>query len=172
MRRGRGVVADPSIVDGTPVLVSVDVTRKRKKLTLDGIVRTVITLGCNSCGGASAKSVYSNLTMLLSEEAIEEPEEINLGTIFGEDDEKLIDFEDQVYFPSEEMELDISKQIRDLVHVEITINSVCDAGCKGMCLKCGANLNKTNCRCRREEKTGGPLQNLKEQMERADFSSS
>lgn len=130
-----------------------------------------------SCGGASAKSVYSNLTMLLSEEPIEEPEETNLGTILGEDDhdndndEKLIDFEDQVYFPSEQMELDISKQIRDLVHVEITINSVCDVGCKGMCLKCGANLNKTNCRCRSEEKTGGPLQNLREQMEQKQFSS-
>ncbi|CAG7877035.1 unnamed protein product [Brassica rapa] len=33
--------------DGTPVQVSVDVIRKKKKLRLDGIVRTVITLGCN-----------------------------------------------------------------------------------------------------------------------------
>ncbi|CAL5325519.1 unnamed protein product [Camellia sinensis] len=33
---------------GTPVLISVDVTRKKKKLRLDGIVRTVITLACNS----------------------------------------------------------------------------------------------------------------------------
>lgn len=33
--------------DGTPVQVSVDVVRKKKKLRLDGIVRTVITLGCN-----------------------------------------------------------------------------------------------------------------------------
>ena len=32
---------------GTPVLISVDVTRKKKKLRLDGIVRTVITLACN-----------------------------------------------------------------------------------------------------------------------------
>lgn len=47
VRRGRRMAADPSIVGGTPVLVSVDITRKKKKLTLDGIVRTVITLGCN-----------------------------------------------------------------------------------------------------------------------------
>ncbi|KZV22593.1 hypothetical protein F511_02610 [Dorcoceras hygrometricum] len=32
---------------GTPVLVSVDVTRKKQKLRLDGIVRTVISLHCN-----------------------------------------------------------------------------------------------------------------------------
>lgn len=33
--------------NGTPVQVSIDVTRKKQKLRLDGIVRTVITLGCN-----------------------------------------------------------------------------------------------------------------------------
>lgn len=32
---------------GTPVQISVDVTRRKKKLRLDGIVKTVITLGCN-----------------------------------------------------------------------------------------------------------------------------
>lgn len=31
----------------TPVLISVDITRRKRRLKLDGIVRTVITLGCN-----------------------------------------------------------------------------------------------------------------------------
>lgn len=31
---------------GTPVQISLDVTRKEKKLRLDGIVKTVITLNC------------------------------------------------------------------------------------------------------------------------------
>ncbi|KAI4382621.1 hypothetical protein MLD38_008562 [Melastoma candidum] len=34
-------------LDGTPVQISVDVTRKKKKLRLDGIIKTVLTLGCN-----------------------------------------------------------------------------------------------------------------------------
>uniref|UniRef100_A0A803LSH7 Uncharacterized protein n=1 Tax=Chenopodium quinoa TaxID=63459 RepID=A0A803LSH7_CHEQI len=34
--------------DGTPVLISVDVTRKKHKLRLDGIIRTVLSLACNS----------------------------------------------------------------------------------------------------------------------------
>lgn len=33
--------------DGTPVLISVDVTRKKHKLRLDGIMRTVLSLACN-----------------------------------------------------------------------------------------------------------------------------
>jgi len=34
-------------LDGTPVLISVDVIRKEQKLRLDGIIKTVITLSCN-----------------------------------------------------------------------------------------------------------------------------
>lgn len=49
----------------TPVLVSVDVTRRRGRLRLDGIVRTVITLGCFRSFSSSPllihQSFYSSL---------------------------------------------------------------------------------------------------------------
>lgn len=35
--------------DETPVLISLDVTRRKRRLKLDGILRTVITLRCNRC---------------------------------------------------------------------------------------------------------------------------
>ncbi|KAL6975983.1 hypothetical protein U1Q18_024778 [Sarracenia purpurea var. burkii] len=165
---------------GTPVLISVDVTRKRKKLRLDGIVRTVITLACNRCGEPTAKGIFSNFSLLLTEEPIEEPETINMGVIFGEDkfrtsgtgedeedDEASIDLDDRLYFPPGEKAIDISKHVRDMVHVEITIDVVCDPGCKGLCLKCGSNLNTSTCICREQETPGdgyGPLRGLREQI--------
>ena len=116
---------------------------------------------------------------MLTEEPIEEPETIDLGVIFGEDknsgnnskddDDADIDLEDWLHFPSEQREIDISKHIRDRVHLEITINAVCDPTCKGMCLKCGANLNNSSCNCSNQEikeKSFGPLGNLKEQLQR------
>ncbi|XP_059445119.1 large ribosomal RNA subunit accumulation protein YCED homolog 1, chloroplastic [Corylus avellana] len=169
---------------GTPVQISIDVTRKKQKLRLDGIIRTVISLCCNRCGEPAAESVFSNFTLLLSEEPIEEPEVISMGAMFGdgkvkifsgiseeeeEDDEASIDLDDRLYFPPEEREIDISKNIRDMVHVEITINAICDPSCKGMCLNCGTNLNTSSCSCRKEEvkkKSNGPLGNLKKQMQR------
>lgn len=49
---------------GTPVQVSIDVTRKKQKLRLDGIVKTVITLGCNRyisfSSFSSAVFIFSN----------------------------------------------------------------------------------------------------------------
>ncbi|CAI9773632.1 unnamed protein product [Fraxinus pennsylvanica] len=172
-----GIRVTKSVKDypnGTPVLVSIDVTRKKGKMRLDGIIRTVISLGCNRCGEPAAESVYSDLSILLSEEPIQEPETINMGVIFGEDkfksfgmseedesdNDALIDPEDHLYFPPEEKFIDISKNIRDLVHIEITIKAVCNPSCKGLCLKCGTNLNISNCNCRTnevEEKGYGPL---------------
>ncbi|XAR50829.1 hypothetical protein NMG60_11005276 [Bertholletia excelsa] len=166
---------------GTPVLISIDVTRKRKKLRLDGIVRSVITLPCNRCGEPTGECVFSNFSLLLTEDPIEEPETIDMGVIFGqdkskaygsieeeEDDEASIDLDDWIYFPSEEKSVDISKHIRDMVHLEITINALCDPKCKGLCLRCGSNLNTNTCNCSKQkkaEKVCGPLGSLRKQMQ-------
>ncbi|XP_052723734.1 large ribosomal RNA subunit accumulation protein YCED homolog 1, chloroplastic isoform X2 [Vigna angularis] len=164
--------------NGTPVQISVDVTRKKKKLRLDGIIKTVITLLCNRCCMPSTESIFSEFSLLLTDEPIEEPSTIDMGVIFGEEkltnggkdgeDDALIDLEDQLYFPSQDNQIDISKNIREKVHLEITMNSVCDPGCKGMCLKCGQNFNTGNCSCSKEEvkeKSYGPLGDLKEKMQ-------
>ncbi|KAF7840345.1 large ribosomal RNA subunit accumulation protein YCED-like protein 1, chloroplastic [Senna tora] len=167
---------------GTPVQISIDVTKKKKKLRLDGIIKTVITLGCNRCGNPATECIFSEFALLLTEEPVDEPETIDLGTIFGEDkyknsnsvddeddDDALIDLEDRLHFPPEEKEIDISKHIRDRVHLEININAICDPRCKGLCLKCGTNLNTSSCNCSQEEvnhKGFGPLGNLKEQLQR------
>ncbi|KAL8153765.1 hypothetical protein V2J09_011525 [Rumex salicifolius] len=169
-------------LDGTPVLVSVDVNRKKRDvIRLDGIVRTVISLDCNRCGEPAAESIFSNFTLLLTDEPVKELEVINMGIIYGENkpsssstvfedegDEASIDLEDRLYFPPEDKEIDISKNIRDLVHLEITINAVCGAKCKGLCLKCGVNLNTDRCNCDKEEigdVVSRPLGHLKKQMQ-------
>ncbi|PSS04298.1 Protein of unknown function DUF177 protein [Actinidia chinensis var. chinensis] len=165
---------------GTPVLISVDVSRKEQKLRLDGIVRTVITLACHRCGEPTAECVFSNFSLLLTEEPIQEPDDKTMEVIFWEDehgtcggseeeedDEASIDWEDRLFFPPGEKTIDISKHIRDLVHVEIIIDALCDPLCKGLCFKCGSNLNTTTCNCSEremEERGYGPLRGLREQM--------
>ena len=88
------------------------------------------------CGGLAADCVFSNFSLVLTEEPIEEPDIINMGVIYGqskangteeqEDDLSDIDLDDWLYFPPEEKSIDISKNIRDMVHLEITINGLCD----------------------------------------------
>lgn len=164
---------------GTPVMVSLDITRKKQKLRLDGIIRTVLTLGCNRCGQPAAECVFSNFSLLLTEEPVEEPDILDMGVLFGDStnkgvgeelDDDSIDWEDRLFFPREEKTIDISKHIRDMVHLEITINSVCDPTCKGLCLGCGTNLNLSSCSCSKKkakETAYGPLGDLKERMQQS-----
>ncbi|KAJ4776385.1 hypothetical protein LUZ62_060642 [Rhynchospora pubera] len=179
----------------TPVLVSIDVTRKRDSIRLDGIIRTVITLDCKRCFGPSAECVYSNFSLLLSETPIGEPpeNEDSIEEMFAEskkkktkveilgadgDEDRDIEWDDRFHFPAEQSEIDISKQVRDIIHLGITMNALCGPNCKGICSKCGKNLNLGNCNCVKKVKKGGeqssgqsmrhgPLRDLRKKLEKS-----
>ncbi|MCS7227939.1 MAG: DUF177 domain-containing protein [Endomicrobia bacterium] len=44
--------------------------------------------------------------------------------------------------------VNIDTKIRDLVLTSFPMKILCDKECKGICLKCGVNLNKEECKCR------------------------
>jgi uncharacterized protein len=54
---------------------------------------------------------------------------------------------DFVYKPDNEHTIDLSSDIRDTIFLERPINPLCADDCKGLCSVCGANLNKSKCRC-------------------------
>jgi uncharacterized metal-binding protein YceD (DUF177 family) len=110
---------------------------------------------------------------------VEEPDVVDLGTVYEEDatkfpsltgsqdeDDHDIDWDDRLHFPAGAKEVDISKNIRDIIHLEITLDAFCSTGCKGLCLTCGANLNTGSCSCSEDEpqekdaKRAGPLKEL------------
>lgn len=178
IRVTRGVTDYPA---GTPVQISIDVSRRKRDLKLDGIIRTFITLMCNRCGEPAAERVFPNFCLLLTEKPLKMPAQTTLRVVswadkakrdgeIGEDEEEdtEIDLDDQIHFPPEEKEIDISKYIRDTVHLEFTINAVCDINCKGMCFNCGTNLNRNTCNCgtQNEDVVYGPLRTLKKQMQK------
>lgn len=51
------------------------------------------------------------------------------------------------YEKNDSPELDISEDVRENLLLEIPMNPACDAECKGLCLKCGQDLNKKTCKC-------------------------
>jgi len=174
---GLGTLDQPQT---TPVLVSLDVARRRGRLRLDGIVRTVITLGCFRCAEPAPQAIFANFSLLLTEDPVDEPDLVDLGTIYEEDiangasltgtrddDDQDVDWDDRLHFPAGDKEIDISKHIRDIIHLEITMDAVCSPSCKGLCLACGTNLNTSSCNCSNEKqqepknvKGRGPLKDL------------
>lgn len=43
--------------------------------------------------------------------------------------------------------IDLSDNILEAIAMEIPLKSLCQEDCKGVCPKCGANLNKGTCKC-------------------------
>lgn len=53
------------------------------------------------------------------------------------------------YDKSDEAELDMAEDIREDILLEVPMNPLCAEDCRGLCLKCGVDLNHGSCRCDR-----------------------
>lgn len=47
--------------------------------------------------------------------------------------------------------VDLSESVLNGLLIEIPARFICSEGCKGLCPKCGANLNKSQCGCKDEQ---------------------
>eukprot|EP00250_Pteridium_aquilinum_P020472 c24827_g1_i4 orf=1125-2108(-) len=178
-----GIFAAPnSEPSSTPASVSIDVTKEGRDLRLDGIVRTALALKCCRCGTPVGERVFGEFSLLLTEKPVVEPTKQRIGVVLGEagstpdEEEDLeeildLDLDDKMHFPKSEKSIDISKYIRDTVHLEIPLQCLCLLSCKGRCIDCGKNLNTGTCSCgmnvQKEDKRAmwGPLDQLKKQLE-------
>ena len=59
--------------------------------------------------------------------------------------------------------IDLTADIREAILLTLPINFVCSEACQGLCVQCGANLNKAPCACGKPRQTipWGMLDQLK-----------
>ncbi|MFH1733516.1 MAG: DUF177 domain-containing protein [bacterium] len=71
------------------------------------------------------------------------------GTIYYafDDGEDFSTEPEQTLLPRNATEIDLAQDIRDLLILELPTKVLCDEECKGLCLNCGANLNREACSC-------------------------
>lgn len=53
-------------------------------------------------------------------------------------------------YPSAQESIDLSEDLRQSLLLEIPQRSLCRPGCRGLCSRCGKNLNEGPCGCREE----------------------
>ena len=83
--------------------------------------------------------------------------------LVGLDEDKLDD-----YAIIEDGFLDMDEQLRAQLEMEFPARFLCKEDCKGLCQKCGKNLNEEKCDCVEKEidPRFAPLQKLLEQMKK------
>ena len=57
---------------------------------------------------------------------------------------------DVVYLHPETDKIDLTKDVRDYVLLAVPMKKLCSENCKGLCPKCGLNLNDGTCQCKEE----------------------
>ena len=111
-----------------PVQVEGSVTNHAGALVLEGTARSLLELACDRCGKAFSREKTVALDSLVAQELEDE-----------ENDDILL---------LEGTELDLAEAVTTAFVLAMDTKNLCSDDCKGLCAKCGADLNLGPCGCR------------------------
>jgi uncharacterized protein len=139
-----------------PLKISVKAIRIRDLFEVEGFFKTRVRLSCNRCLKDFDMPLTSNFALTYTREL----PDIKGATNAEEVELRLEDIE-LIYFLGEE--IDLRDGIQEQVVMTFPLRTVCAQTCKGLCPKCGADLNQGDCGCKHEPVSNkfAVLKNLK-----------
>jgi uncharacterized protein len=99
---------------------------------LSGVIKATTKYECVRCLCNNLKDVTLPIKLWLSAKEI----------LTGDDDQEM------VHFPKNIDHIEISDTIADIIRLAEPMHPNCNDNCKGLCRKCGINLNQSSCDCR------------------------
>jgi uncharacterized protein len=119
-----------------PVRVSLRAEKITGGVALSGVIQGRVSMSCSRCLERITEDISHEFSYdCLPAEAIEE-EELSVADT------------DVHYYSGGE--IDISALVQEQVALAIPMRPLCKEDCKGLCPKCGANLNLGDCGCKKE----------------------
>jgi len=113
-----------------PVCAEGCVTNHAGALVLTGTIRSELDLACDRCGKPFTREKTVELNSLVAQE--------------------LEDEENDEIFLLEGTALNLDEVVTESFILAMDTKILCSDDCKGLCAKCGADLNLGPCRCRPE----------------------
>jgi uncharacterized protein len=149
MRDGYDLVLEP----GDGITWRFDLRRIAGALEITGAVAGSVGLSCFRC----LEDFTYQLSLTLKEHAL---------WLNGEEEQDSETAEDYVVTDGI---IDLEPVLRDAVALALPAKRVCDESCKGLCARCGANLNTEPCSCVAlpADSRLSPLADLKKRLEGA-----
>jgi uncharacterized protein len=122
-----------------PIALQFDIFKDKAQFRLVGSVQTTLELACDRCLEPFLWAVDSSFDLRYhphtanTGEGEREIEEDDLTTAFYENDT-----------------IDLTQLMREQFYLAIPMKPLCAETCRGLCVTCGANLNRETCGCTRE----------------------
>lgn len=126
---------DTGVVSIAPLIGTVKLTRTNRGIVADASVETRIRQECSRC----LEDVATPVTTRMSEEFFPT---VDLRT--GAPVKRP---EGDGYMLTDTHELDLSEPIRQAILLEQPMKPLCRGDCRGLCPRCGQNLNERACKC-------------------------
>ena len=127
----KGIGVEDNIqIDSVPVQLSISPIRYDYRVI--GNLSFPVLKSCDRCLTEYKDKVNANFEIMVIS---------NDSPLSESDDADLI-----VLNPGQ-IEVDLGPSIRDAIAIENNLKNLCKNNCKGICLKCGVNLNNQDCLC-------------------------
>lgn len=123
-----------------PIRVSLMITNNGRILELKGYINTEVNAFCHRC----LKAVALPVNTVIEEELVYFADLRYIGD-FSQDEieEKFLVFDNDIF--------DLTSLIREYIISSLPYKILCSEKCRGLCIKCGQNLNIKDCDCSTEE---------------------
>ena len=115
-----------------PVLASGTVRNTAGVLVMTGEITTCIHGVCDRCASAFDREIHFPINVVLVTEMANEENE------------------DEWVFPLEGDSADLDDIVRTVFVLNLDSKLLCKEDCKGLCYRCGKNLNEGPCNCQKE----------------------
>lgn len=131
-----------------PISLRLKVVRVRDMIEVEGQLHTIVRLACNRCLAICETPLENRFALTYVQEIPESrgkhgKEEIEIG----EDDVGLIHFSGD--------HIDLRDGIQEQIVLAFPMRFQCSDQCRGLCPRCGADLNKGDCGCGPVSSGGG-----------------
>ena len=124
-----------------PVSTDFILTHADRDIRVDGTVKTNIRFKCSRCAKEYSRSFASSFDLTY----LPQPKWTN------ENAEIALKYEDMEVAYYDGVALDVNLMILEQIELAMPMKFVCREDCRGLCYKCGADLNEDLCLCKKEE---------------------
>lgn len=124
----------------SPLKAKLRIDKVSSEILVNGSLSALVEMQCSRC-----LNNFTNKT------------DININVVYhpveelkGEDRHEIKDDELDTGFYRDE-QLDISELLKEQLILSLPMKPLCSESCRGICFRCGKNLNIDSCECRQEE---------------------
>jgi uncharacterized protein len=123
-----------------PIRTRLRAVRIGEMVEVEGEIRTTVRLSCGRCLAEFASPLETPFTLTYAQQAPAAGEQSEPGAHEG-----VFEEDGLIYFQGED--IDLTDGIQEQVILSLPLRALCSDSCKGLCARCGADLNTAACGC-------------------------